>query len=258
MVSPPDDNFVDCELLRTDPNKLIIRHQKTIETIAKTYAARGFFDTSELQDVVQSLNEAVLKRLPKMQKQFRGESLFRTYLSRIVTNICYSLNQRNRRQLKTREINENDSYTLEDPPQFELIHGEVEKLRLILQLYGKKLPQISLGLRMYYRLPFVQEDLARLLSKEELTTLVPLVERYNRLREGLNDQEVYALLSPILNQIEGKKSSPDARRKWLDSKLAEITSLMRGKSSTIPYDKSLLQVLVEEYFSPFLEQNESI
>ena len=255
MGDARDNNVVDRELLRTNPNALIVRHQKTVEIIVGVYTAKGLFDPSEFQDTVQSVNEALLRRIPRMQKQFRGESLFRTYLSRVVTNVCLSLHQRTKRHPKTREIREDDSYAFEDTPETELIRQEVEKLRLVLQLYGKRLPEISLCLRMYYRLPFVAEDLNRWLSKPDGNALLPIVERYNRLRDGFNNKEVYALLTPILNKIEGKTSSPDARRKWVDSKLAEIARLMRGKSSNIPYDKRLLKLLVEEYFSPFLDKN---
>jgi hypothetical protein len=74
----------------------------------------------------------------------------------------------------------------------------------------------------------------------------------------MTDKEIYGLLTPILNKSDGKESSDDAKRKWVDARIGEIVQLMNGKHGTNPYNKELLKILVERCFSPLSGTQESI
>ena len=110
---PSDEDAIDLAHLRATPQALLLKYQMTIGIIVKGYISRGLFDAADFEDVIQSVNEAVLRRIPAMQRQFRGESTFKTYLSKIVMNICISLAKKTRHELEIRGLKEDDPYEMD-------------------------------------------------------------------------------------------------------------------------------------------------
>ena len=70
----------------------------------------------------------------------------------------------------------------------------------------------------------------------------------------MNEYEIYEAVTPIMNKYEGKSNSADALRKWTLSKIQEIIRILNGKPPRFNFDKETLQILIEDYFSPFLER----
>ena len=82
------ENDKDIELLRSDPHAVILKYQETVKIIVKKYILSGVFGSSDFEDILQEINMALLAKIPAMQSHYNGLSLFKTYFSVIVRNIC--------------------------------------------------------------------------------------------------------------------------------------------------------------------------
>ena len=253
------DQLSDVDLLRSNPHSLLLRHQETIAIIVKTNIRRGLFSPSDYQDVVQAINEGLIKRFPKMQLQFKGVSTFKTYLSRIIQNLCLSIASEKARTPPMRELNESDSYEQDDFLDNLPIQLETRRLQRLLNLYqGRRKAEVTLSLKMYYRLAIQASDLNELIQVNPGDPIELIVQHYDSRRLKMTDKEMYSLLTPILNRAGNRESSDDAKRKWVETRIGEILQLLNGKVGPKPYDKEHLRVLVENCFSPFPDPQESI
>ena len=94
------ENDKDTELLHSDPHTLILKYQETVKIIVKKYILAGVFRAADFEDIVQEVNMALLAKIPAMQAQYNGMSLFKTYFSVIVRNICMKEHAKANRGLK--------------------------------------------------------------------------------------------------------------------------------------------------------------
>lgn len=248
------ENDKDVELLRIDPQQLIVKYQIMVEIIAKKYVATGMFAASELDDVVQSINESLLTKLPAVQRHYNGTALLKTYLSSIIRNICLKLYQANMRAVKTVQLDESIHADPEKLTDTHLIDHAVSRFLIIIDLYHFQKPRLLLCLKLYFRLPITSQDIRSLYPQCSSGDLGRLLGQFHGNYERMNEYEIYDAVTPVMNKYEGKSNSPDALRKWTLSKIQEIIRILNGKPPRFNFDKETLQILIEDYFSPFLER----
>ena len=251
MVNLMIDNEMDVEMLHSDPRGLVLRYQETVRIIVKKYTASGLFKPADFEDVVQEINASLLAKMPMMQVQYNGISLFRTYFSVIVRNICLKIHERSKRNFEVdiETIGEMGFNSVEDRTAIE---QEIRRFRAILGLYRKQRPKLLLCLKVRYRIPVSSEDLAGWyphLPSDDVTTLL---EHFAGDYDGVGDREIYKTLMPIVNRLERKHSTPDALRKWTDSKIQDILGFLNGPPSRTKHTPETLKILVDDFFSPFL------
>lgn len=248
------ENDKDVELLRTNPMQLIVKYQTMVEIVVKKYIASGMFVASELDDIVQSVNESLLAKLPAVQRHYNGTALFKTYLSSVIRNICLKLYHRNKKQEKTVELVESLQSDPEEFPDRHSIDHAVSKFRVIVDLYHSQRPRVLLCLKLYFRLPIVAQDITSLYPRCIPTDLKILLRSFGETYDTMNENKIYEIVTPIMNKYEEKSNSPDALRKWTHSKVQAIIRILNGHPRRFNFDKETLQILVENHFSPFLHR----
>ena len=248
------ENDKDVELLRIDPRQLIVKYQIMVEIIAKKYVASGMFVASELDDVVQCINESLLTKLPAVQRHYNGTALLKTYLSSIIRNICLKLYHNNMRAVKTVQLDESIHADPEKLTDTHLIDHAVSRFLVIIDLYHVQKPRLLFCLKLYFRLPITSQDIRSLYPQCSSSELGRLLGQFHGNYERMNEYEIYEAVTPIMNKYEGKSNSADALRKWTLSKIQEIIRILNGKPPRFNFDKETLQILIEDYFSPFLER----
>ena len=88
-------NEQDLQLLYSkEPNRIIIKYQKLIFKETLVYQSRGSFQQLETSEVVQELNEVLLRRILPKLVQFEGKSLFRTYFKTVIRNLLHETYKR--------------------------------------------------------------------------------------------------------------------------------------------------------------------
>jgi len=246
------ENEKDVKMLQSDPRGLILKYQETIRIILRKYISGGLFKPSEFEDLVQEINVSLLARIPAMQTQYNGMSLFRTYLSVIIRNLCLKEHERSKRRLES-DLDTVVEISRHDRVEEKLVfQREVHRFKTIIALYQKHRPKLLLCLKVYYRIPLTNEDIAAWYPQSDHSDRISLLEHFGGNFDGVNDLEIYKILTPIMNKLEGKTNSPDALRKWTDSKIHEILELLNGTSKKASHTSETLRTLVDDFFSPFL------
>ena len=59
---------LDITLLRADPNAFILQCQNIINIFVKKYIGSGMFNGDDKDDIVQSINEVLIKKIPDSDK----------------------------------------------------------------------------------------------------------------------------------------------------------------------------------------------
>ena len=246
------ENDKDIGLLRSDPHALILKYQETVKIIVKKYILAGVFRASDFEDIVQEVNMALLAKIPAMQLQYNGTSLFKTYFSVIVRNICMKEHAKTNREVK---IEQKDITGFIDRAHVEekiVLEKEIQRFRAILSLYYRQRPKLLLCLKLRYRIPLTPEDINLWNPKCSFSDCEMLLENFGSNFDGKDDVEIYKIITPVMNKNEKKSNSIDAVRKWTDSKISEIIQLLNGNPKKLNYNEDTLKTLVDDFFSPFL------
>jgi len=252
------DNTRELELLRNDPGGFLLAYQDIIHIIVRKYIASGMFAPDEHDDVVQTVNETLLRTLPRIKSQYNGSTLVKTYVSAIIRNICLKIREAKRREPRSVPLSANAEA---DPEEFDetsmdsgRIDGARRLFRAILLQYDHRdqLSQLLLFLKLRYRLHVTADDILHWYPGCRRSDLKLLLAKFTGKYEDMEEQDIYRILTPIANKAHGKTNSEDAIRKWTRTRIGEILELLNGSPPTSCFDEESLGVLLEDYFSPFL------
>jgi len=246
------ENEKDIELLQSDPGALILKYQETVKIIVKKYILAGMFKPSDFDDIVQEVTSTLLVKMPAIQTQYNGKSLFRTYFSVIVRNICVKEHGKFKKEIP---VEQKDTDALTDRGHGEeniFIEEETRRFRNILSLYYRQRPKLLLCLKLHYRIPITHEDVRLWYPECSSQDRDTLLGQFGINFDGMDDVEIFRTLTPVMNRNEGKLNSVDAIRKWTDSKIHEIIELLNGNPQRRNHNEETLKILVDDFFSPFL------
>ena len=219
----------------------------------KKYILAGVFKPSDFEDIVQEVYAALFAKIPAMQSQYNGMSLFKTYFSVIVRNICMKEHAKNHKELKKIEQKEITDFI--DRSQVEekiVFEHQIQRFRAILSLYDRQRPKLLLCLKLHYRIPLTPEDINPWYPKCSSPDRDILLGKFGKRFDEMDDVEIYKILTPLMNKNENKTNSVDAVRKWIDTKIQEIILLLNGNPKKSNYNEDTLKTLVDDFFSPFL------
>ncbi len=253
MELPDEENTRDLELLRNDPQGLILHYQPMISIIVRIYVGSGMFLPEEIDDVRQTVNEHLLRKIPQIQRQYNGTAFVRTYVSAIVRNICRKV-RRAKRRIPVH-------VPLEDPPDTDnqsnkySIEYARRLLQTILKLYNhrNRLPKVLLCLKLRFRIALNANDILSWFPSCPESDLSMMLEQFGGEYGDMLESEVYAKFSPVLNKAEGKDLRGDSIRKWIQARINEILELLNGTPKRASFDEDTLKILIEDFFHPFLE-----
>lgn len=246
-------NAADIALLRTDPRELLVRYQSTIRIIVKSYVRSGMFRPSDFDDIVQHLNKELLEKLPRIQKQYNGMSLFRTYFSNIVRHACLSL--RTKRQSEPAFLELDRTISLLESGSAEhrlLIEHDIRVFRAILDQFYTERPKLILCLKLMYRLPLTTPDVLDWWPQCPQTEVNALLRSAGEGGALMTHKDLFALLQPLVNNAEMKHTSADSTRHWVDKQIQIILRLLNGMPPTSAHNRETLGILLEDYCAPFL------
>jgi len=160
---------------------LVVQHQHFVYNLA----LHALGDTHEAEDVAQEAFVRAWLALPN----FRGQAQFRTWLYRIVTNLCYNRLPRLRRELIA--AGEEKIADVPDESLADLASGvEAEQRRAFLHQQIEALPEnyrLLITLRFRQELPY--EEIASILNLPLGTVKAGLFRARARLRQSLRDYE---------------------------------------------------------------------
>lgn len=233
-------------LLLNDPDKLIGLYQDLITAIVNKYTRLGFVADRESPDLVQDVNQKLLERIGRIQKQFNGKSLLRTYFSVIVRNIC---REEFRRNPKVEEPKPPEYHRLDKADanvDAIIIRQEYNRLDRVLKLFFGDKPRFIIMLRFILNLEITHEHIQECFPDFHLGDVDDLVKNMNYSQE-LTKKESYEILSETLQMLEGQYTSPDSLRKWYVSRSRDCLDRMNGHPPRSRYTIEAIQILIEKY-----------
>ena len=158
---------------------LVVEHQQFVFNLA----LRAVGDPREAEDVAQESFVRAWLALPN----FRGQSQFRTWLYRIVTNLCYNRLPRLRRDLSAFC----EDQVLDVPDETDVVANvETNQTRKFLHAQIDNLPEsYRLLISLRYQQELSYEEIAQVLSLPLGTVKTGLFRAKERLREKLEEME---------------------------------------------------------------------
>lgn len=243
MPNPSD--LLDLPLLRSDRTAFLLRCQRIIGIVVRQSITRGLFPPSEHDDIVQSVNEELFRRLDGIERNFDGSVLLNTYVSAVLVNICRRLAERARRVPVMEPLTED--YTAmeqtEERSAQMLIDEERRRLERYLQMYGEKRRKLTLCLKILLKIAPSDDDL------RSMDAAMPPEER-TRLRQELSkdrtEAEDFAALALFVNRCEHTITSGNSLRRWTSEYLVRIVHLMNGDPPKRSHTKETIRLLMEQ------------
>ena len=243
------ENEADERLLKEQPDKLIIKYQGIIRIIVKKFIASQMFRPDDFDDVVQAVNEDILKKIGIIQKQYNGLALLKTYFSTIVRNSCLKIHEKMRKEMRTISLEE--AHPVEEEKvtnDLEIAH-DIKRLDRILQYSHKKRGRILLCCKLYFQIPIDREDIFGCFANCKENDVVFLLDRFEFNIKKKSSNEVYQIFTPILNKYENKNNTEDAMRRWTEIRIFELLKVLNASPNRSNYTKESLKILMEKYSS---------
>lgn len=236
---------LNISLLRTDKDKFLLHCQVIIEMNVKHYIANGMFDSHYAQDIMQSVNEELIKRLPGIEKNFDGSVRLVTYLSVVVRNICIRIHHRDYSAIETIPLSGIAGKFDADNEHRLLIEDEVQRLRTALRLFHSNRYKLLVCMKIYFRIPVTMTefsdcfpDLKNDDRKHRLATLLTMLENDT-------NKELFTYLLATFSTTEREKLSWDSFRRWTEDNIRRILILLNGDPQTRTHTKETLKILLE-------------
>lgn len=246
------NNDIDIRLLRNDPEKLLIRYQPVIRMIVKNLAFQGYLPKRDINDLIQDVNRKLIERLPRIRNQYNYKSLFKTYFSVVIRNLCLE-EFRKLRLVAEPHAEIYEQTAAETTTDQLLIRQEYERLNRAIRLFGRESSGIWIVLRCFSDMPVTPEEFSGFELDPGFDVRIQLAAAVNDTMQ-MQKREKMEALSAVFNQLEKKPRTADALRKWTSSRLDEVLVLMNGKPPRSAYTIEILYILLEK--SEFTENND--
>jgi hypothetical protein len=244
MTHQNNDYYI--QLLKQDPNQLIVELQDLIDIIILQFVRSGSFNSSEKTEIKQNINFELLNKISKIQTQYQGKSLLTTYFSVIIKNLCNEM-LRNKKNVASTTT---ESITIAEEPvnlYSMIFEEEIIRLNKIINLYPKQKFKMILCLKLKYKMKFEFQDFNNALKEFTLIEFENFEKSIDSYFE-CNDNIIFEKLISIFNLYENKDNSPDSLRKWITEKINELIDILNGNPPTSKYDKETLQILFEKSY----------
>jgi len=183
MTTPADERTVVQRARAGDTQafgELVLAHQ----TFVYNLALRALGDSNEAQDLAQEAFLRAWQGLPA----FRGASSFRTWLYRIVMNLCYNRSPQLKKNLAQLDIEDRAEAWVAGQEQFPEHVLESRETRACLHRQIERLPETyRLLVLLRYQQDLSYEEIAEVTGMPLGSVKTGLFRAHNRLREALRD-----------------------------------------------------------------------
>jgi RNA polymerase sigma factor (sigma-70 family) len=240
-----DRNQVEIELLRKDPEKLLLEYQSMIWAIVRKQFLKGLVKHNDQDDLYQEINKKLLERLPRIQEQYRTSSKLRTYFSKIIQNICLEDLRKLNVVMEPKADPYGNTEVVDIPVDYFLIQQEFERFRRIITMQDRNGQKLFLLLKIMNDLPVERSDLTSFNYALKADVIIELEVKLNACKD-LMKKEKLAIFGEILYLLDGKEVPPDSLRKWFKTHLEECLRLMNGNPPRSSYNAESLGILLEK------------
>lgn len=257
MKSKQSDSEI-IEMLKTNPGRFIVEKQRELKIIVNYLVGKKIIPHSEKEDVIQYINEEFLTgKLTKIIQNYSFAVPFKTYFFAVIKNLCktYALRELpNKNTVSLKEIEDSDNKIYKENYEEKLfVEFQMERLRFLMNSYGKKKPKLLLFLKIYFKFMVSKKDLDYLefLSESEKE------ESTQSLNEAIKNEQnldkIFEKLTEITSTKKNKDKISDSDRRWCIYNIDKIVNQLNGNQSGYHFDKNSFELLFEKFI--YFEQN---
>ncbi len=239
-----DQNQIEIDLLKQDPQKLLLHYQSIIWTIVRGFYSKGMVRYREQEDLVQEINRKLLERMPRICAQYNNSSKLRTYFSVIIRNMCLEEYRKINMVSDTDPLPYLKTEASETPVDLFLYKQEYERLQRVMIMFHHEQARLNLLIKVINNLVVSEKDLDLFSGERSKADKNQLLEDINYSRDQMKKRK-YDQISKVLFSLEGKQTTPESLRKWYSNRLDECLKLLNGNPPTSTYTADSLGLLLE-------------
>lgn len=238
-------------MLASDPQALLLAYQPIVTAIVSRFVSRGFFDVHEKEEVSQTINLLLLeKKLEKINAQYNGSVLLRTYFSRVVHNAVLELVRKQNRQP---EVVDADSLLPQkdaslNPAEQMVIQDELNRLEALLAMLPKDRYKILLCLKLFARIRLTDTDLQFFQSSKTASAIAAWRAQFFSAYDRQSDKEVFRTGVALFNALDDKATDGDSLRRWTHQKADQLIQSLNGHPPVSRHTRESLKILLQFYF----------
>jgi len=238
-------NELDIHLLNNDPGRLIVRYQPLVKVIVRQFISRGYGQRKDFNDLVQEINRRLLERIPRIRQLYNQKSMFKTYFSVVIRNLY--LEEVRRMRLVAEPDAEAYYITSHDHTlNGILVKQEHERLRRAISLFGSEAALLWLCLRALLDQELRASDLEGFSRRPDEDRLKDMLTRLAKLSTMAKSAR-FNLLAEVAIELGEKERNGEALRKWFNSRVQELISMMNGHPPKSAYSLEIIQILMEKF-----------
>lgn len=246
---PSNNSVLDISLLRNNPTEFLLRCQRIIHICVKQFIASGMFNAEDELDMVQTVNEELIAKLPAIEAQYNGMALMQTYMNTIIQNICLKIYRKSHQTVKTAPLQTVMTHLSNDPSNNIIIHQELERFHAILQMLHGKRYKVLFFVRLYLGIQMKPADLRDILHQMTLEERKKLSETLLKGGDEYSIPQRFEHMAAVYNKYsKRKKVSPIALQRWTERQINLLITLLNGNPPVRYYTQESLTVLIEEYY----------
>jgi hypothetical protein len=242
------EDMLDIALLRSDRNGFILKCQPIIEIITKNFIRTGLFEPQQLRDVIQTVNEQLIIRLPGIERNYNGKVLMTTYMNAVIRNICLSVHKKEHQSVQTVPLNDSEQGS-DGETAFRslMMQDELQRFSVILTLFHQQRPKLLLCLKLFHRLPLTVHDIMDCFEKITEKELTILMSLYGGNFDDVLESDIFNSISPFMNRKENNQTTGASLRRWTQEQSAKVISLMNSGPDRRAHTKETIKVLLEHF-----------
>lgn len=241
------DPAIDITLLRQRPDEFIIACQPLIRLCVGYYIKTRMFDPQDEEDVIQSVNEGLIQRLPVIAEQYNGSSRLHTYMSVVIHNILLNLNRDRERRPPTVQIDETSIPSTDDPSAGLHIRDEVDRLSVIFILLYRKRNRFLLCAKYYYGMPVSENDIRRVFPSIHFGDIQSLIGLSAPGPKTTTLEEIFTELAKLFSKYEETPVDQNSLRRWTVRTINEVIGHLNGAPPKCTYTIDSLKLLIDHY-----------
>jgi len=251
-----NNSALDISVLRSNPTEFLLGCQRIIQICVRQYIASDMFRVEDEQDMIQSINEELIVKLPIIEAQYNGMAQMQTYMNAIIQNICLKIYRESHKAVKTAPLEAAASHLSNDPSNEIIIYQEIQRLRVVLELlYGKK-QRVLFFVRLYLGIHMKGIDVRDIISKvttyDRQIVSETILQNYNTLSVAQRFEQ----FAVFFNKYRKRTTISGAGlQRFAERHVNILIRLLNGNPPLRAYTEESLKVLIEEYYIREFENN---
>ena len=125
-----------------------------------------------------------------------------------------------------------------------VINEEFQQLQTVLALYYKSRPRLELCLKLKCRVPLTEHDIHQCFPHCDRDEFKTLEQDFKAVR----DKKLFDIVTPIFNRNERTENKSDTLRKWVSTKVDEITAHLNQTHGCQVYNSKNFVDFVSLYY----------